>query len=81
MENNLCPSCGINIEVEREMFSQDKFFTGHNCLGSQVEPYYLMPNLVGTLQMMAWLSPNTYLCSSVYGDSPAPMPHQNIGRN
>ena len=30
---SICKFCGTNIEVEREVFSMDKLFTGHSCRG------------------------------------------------
>ena len=33
MENktNICPHCGTDLEVEKEVFSLDKLFTEHSC--------------------------------------------------
>jgi len=33
----ICPHCGTNLIVEREMFSRDKVWTssGHNCRGNK----------------------------------------------
>lgn len=28
-----CKSCGTDMEVEKEVFSMDKLFTGHSCRG------------------------------------------------
>ena len=30
---DICGFCGIDLAVEREMFSQDKLFTKHSCKG------------------------------------------------
>ncbi len=87
-DDPLCPHCGTNLEVERELFGGDKLFTGHSCKGSGiVVDYKIIPDEqyllcgIGTKQLASWLEPNTYLCSSVYGHQPAPLPHQVIGRN
>ena len=33
---NLCPFCGCNLDVEKEVFSKDKLFTEHSCKGSEL---------------------------------------------
>ena len=30
---DICSFCGTRLSVEREVFSRDKLFTGHNCRG------------------------------------------------
>lgn len=30
----ICPHCGTDIEVEKEVFSRDKMFTEHTCRGT-----------------------------------------------
>ena len=29
----LCPDCGTDLEVEKELFGEDKFWSGHTCKG------------------------------------------------
>ena len=31
MTDRICPDCGTDLEVEREVFGNDKLFTGHAC--------------------------------------------------
>jgi len=33
MIKNLCPHCGCDLDIEREVFANDKLYTGHNCQG------------------------------------------------
>jgi len=35
MKPNICPHCGVDVDVEREVFSRDKLFTGHSCRGAK----------------------------------------------
>lgn len=30
----VCPDCGTDLAVEREVFGNDKLFTGHRCRGT-----------------------------------------------
>ncbi len=32
---SLCENCGADLEVEKEVFSQDRLFTGHSCKGEE----------------------------------------------
>lgn len=42
MKDEICPFCGCNLKVEREVLGQDKLFTGHSCRGSEiVSPEYI----------------------------------------
>lgn len=33
---NVCPCCGTDLIIEKEIFANDKLFTGHNCEGDAV---------------------------------------------
>lgn len=36
-ETTLCPHCGTDLEVEKEVFQGDELFTGHTCQGTYNE--------------------------------------------
>ena len=34
---SICPHCGIDKDVEKEVFSRDKLFTKHSCKGDKMK--------------------------------------------
>ena len=49
-EPDICEFCGCNLEVEEEMFSGDKLWTGHSCRGSEEEQEKILRVLSGLRQ-------------------------------
>ena len=70
MNRYICPKCGADKESYFEMM-------GTPCCPRNG---FILAGVNGD-QYAAWMSPNTHICSNVYGDRPAPLPHNLIGRN